>query len=399
MSAVSDWHIIRVKSRRTAALERHHPWVFSGALVEEDLEGIEAGDLVELRSNTGEFLARGYYEDANIAVYLLTFDRIEVDEKFWSQRLRSALALRTQLGLTTAPDSAYCLVNAEGDDLPGLVVDVYGDLAIVQAYTLGMHRLRGELFAALHAVLGDRLTAIYYKPEPESIRKYEGVIDGSITAVNECFASEDSRLFHLNLSLGQRHGFPLDQRDNHRLVQELAGGRSVLSTFAYSGGFSLAALKGGATKVTSVESSGRALSLLERNIELNFSDVGAIQHESIQTDEFGYLKQVPLGHYDMIVLDPPAFASRKGMVRNALQGYRKLNTDALRALSPGGLLFTFSYSPVVTTEQFRQSVFHAALQAQREVKVLSTLTQAKDHPVSIYHPEGEYLKGLLLYVS
>lgn len=392
---------LQLRTGRNASVERRHPWIFSRALV--STKGVEAGDMVELLGADGTFVGRGYYEEGSIAVRLLTFEVEEqIDALFWMRRLSDALSMREAMGLLASPREAFRLVHGEGDALPGLVIDLYHDVAVVQAHTLSMHLWRREVAEALQKLLSERVVAIYYKPA-DTLPTEEPLLDellyGDIESVAVVTAEENGLLFAPDILRGQKTGFFLDQRHNRRMVGELARGRRVLNLFCYTGGFSLYALRGGAERVVSLDSSAKAIDLLERNIGLNFGAEVSARHESVVEDAFKYLYGLEEGAFDLMILDPPAFAKRRNVLRNGLQGYRKLNTEAMRKIAHGGLLFTFSCSQVVTVEDFRQALFTSALQAGREVRVLAQFGQYADHPVSIYHPEGEYLKGFLLYLS
>lgn len=385
---------------RKASLERRHPWIFSRALA--STKGVEAGDLVEVLSPDGSFVARGYYEEGSIAVRILTFEEGEqIDAVFWQRKLANALSMRRAMGLLASTREGFRLVHGEGDGLPGLIVDLYNNVAVMQAHTLSMHLWRREIGEALRQLMPEHIDAIYYKPV-ETLPMEHPLLDellyGDIETVDTVTAEENGLRFAPDILKGQKTGFFLDQRRNRQMVGELAGGRRVLNLFCYTGGFSLYALRGGAERVVSLDSSSKAIDLLERNLSLNFEALGE-RHVSVVEDAFKYLYEVEEGAYDMMILDPPAFAKRRSVLRNGLQGYRKLNAEAMRKIAHGGLLFTFSCSQVVSVEDFRQTLFTAALHAGREVRILAQLGQYADHPISIYHPEGEYLKGFLLYVS
>lgn len=391
---------VQLKAGRGASIERRHPWIFSRALL--PTKGLEMGDLVEVLDSEGHFCGRGYYEGGTIAVRMLTFQEGElVDASLWQRRFEEALEMRRALGLLASPREGFRLVYGEGDGLPGLIVDLYGGVAVMQAHTLSMHLRRRELAEALVSVLEGRIVAVYFKSS-DSLPMVEGVVDellyGSIEEVEQVVAEEQGICFSPDILRGQKTGFFLDQRQSRARVGALARGRKVLNMFCYTGGFSLYALRGGAERVVSLDSSPRAMDLLESNLKLNFGTLPDC-HESVVGDAFKYLYDMEEGTFDMIVLDPPAFAKRREVLRNGLQGYRKLNSVALRKIAKGGLLFTFSCSQVVGVEEFRQALFTAALHAGREVRVLEQFGQFADHPVSIYHPEGSYLKGFLLYVS
>lgn len=398
--------ILHLRPGKDEPLERRHPWVFSGAIDRRDAERLQEGDLVELRSSDDSFVARGYWSPENIAVRILTFDPDEaIDQAFWTRRLRQAYDVRRSLGLVRE-GGACRLIHGEGDYLPGLIIDIYSSVAVVQAHTLGIHRQRAALVAALQEVLGPGLRTIYYKSS-ETLVSATPVTDstdelllGSLPDDEEAVIDEGGIKFYLDVVKGQKTGFFLDQRDNRALLRRCAAGRRVLNLFSYTGGFSLAALRGGADRVVSVDSSERAIDLASRNVKLNFpAPDPSLRHEEIAADAFDFLESLQGGEYDLMVLDPPAFAKNRRVLPRALNGYRRLNRLALRAIAPSSLLFTFTCSQVVSREKFQEAVFTAALQAGREVRILHRLTQAPDHPVNIYHPEGEYLKGLVLYVK
>lgn len=391
---------VQLKSGRIASLDRRHPWIFSRALV--SVKGIEIGDIVDVVGEGDRFLARGYYEEGSIAVRLLTFDEEEsIDADFWVRRLRESLDMRRVLGLLESPNEAYRLVHGEGDRLPGLIIDIYGNVAVIQAHTLTMHIRQKEIVEALKALYGQHLSAIYYKSS-DTLPIEEPVLDqllwGDRHDIETIVAEENGLRFAPDILKGQKTGFFLDQRLSRQRVGELAKDKKVLNMFSYTGGFSLYALRGGARQVVSLDSSAKAIDMLESNMRLNFSEPELEKHSSVVEDAFKYLYDMKEGAFDLIVLDPPAFAKRREVLKNGLQGYRKLNTEAMRKIASGGLLFTFSCSQVVSVEDFRQALFTSALHAGREIRVLQQFGQFADHPVSIYHPEGEYLKGFLLYV-
>lgn len=391
---------VQLNSGRIASLDRRHPWIFSRALV--SVKGIEIGDIVDVVGEGDRFLARGYYEEGSIAVRLLTFDEEEsIDADFWVRRLRESLDMRRVLGLLESPNEAYRLVHGEGDRLPGLIIDIYGNVAVIQAHTLTMHIRQKEIVEALKALYGQHLSAIYYKSS-DTLPIEEPVLDqllwGDRQDIETVVAEENGLRFAPDILKGQKTGFFLDQRLSRQRVGELAKDKKVLNMFSYTGGFSLYALRGGARQVVSLDSSAKAIDMLESNMRLNFSEPELEKHSSVVEDAFKYLYDMKEGAFDLIVLDPPAFAKRREVLKNGLQGYRKLNTEAMRKIASGGLLFTFSCSQVVSVEDFRQALFTSALHAGREIRVLQQFGQFADHPVSIYHPEGEYLKGFLLYV-
>ena len=391
---------IFLKRGKEESLARRHPWIFSGAI--ERIEGDpEEGDVVDVYARSGEFLARGHYQIGSITVRVLSFEQEEIDAAWWEARLRAAWAVRRAIGLIDSPDTdCYRLVHGEGDNLPGLVIDIYGDVAVVQAHSVGMYRSRQAICEALRTVYGDRLAAVYDKSAQTLPYMAEtGAADGYLYgggASTERIVTEHGNRFHVDWGVGQKTGFFLDQRENRALVGHYSAGRTVLNTFSYTGGFSVYALAGGAREVVSVDSSATAVALAVRNAELNFGP--DVHHEGVASDVFDYLKTTDK-QFDLIILDPPAFAKHHKVLGNATKGYTRLNARALSQIAPGGILFTFSCSQAVSRELFRTTVFTAAAIAGRRVRILHQLTQPADHPVNIYHPEGEYLKGLVLYVE
>lgn len=389
---------IYLKRGKEESLLRFHPWVFSGAIQHAD-EGIEEGETVRVITANGDFIAVGHYQIGSIAVRVLSFHDVPIDEAFWASRLESALRMRIAIGMADNPENnTYRLVHGEGDLLPGLVIDVYGKTAVMQAHSIGMHVCRIDIAAQLMKVMGDRLENVYYKSETTLPYKADlGQENGFIYGSSEDnTAMENGLLFHVDWLHGQKTGFFVDQRENRSLLERFAHGRNVLNMFCYTGGFSFYAMRGGAKLVHSVDSSAKAIELTNRNVQLNFP--GDARHEAYCEDAFKYLEKAG-DHYDLIILDPPAFAKHRGALHNALKGYIRLNQKALQKIQSGGILFTFSCSQVVTKENFRNAVFTAAAQAGRKVRILHQLHQPADHPVNIYHPEGEYLKGLVLYVE
>lgn len=389
---------IFLKAKKEESLLRFHPWVFSGAI--QKMEGKpEEGELVEVFGADGRFLAVGHYQIGSIAVRVLSFQQREIDAAFWEERIRIAYELRYALGLVNTPiNNTYRLVHGEGDNLPGLVIDVYAHTAVMQAHSVGMHYARYAIAEALQRVMRPSLENIYYKSETTLPFKAELDNESGYLFGNDAedIAMENGLKFCVDWQKGQKTGFFVDQRENRCLLERYSSGRSVLNMFCYTGGFSFYAMRGGAKLVHSVDSSAKAISLTNRNVELNFP--GDPRHEAFAEDAFKYLERMG-SNYDLIILDPPAFAKHKNVLRNALQGYRKLNAIAFEKIRPGGILFTFSCSQVVSKENFRLAVFSAAAQSKRNVRILHQLTQPADHPVNIYHPEGEYLKGLVLYVE
>ena len=374
---------------------RFHPWVFSGAIQQIDSD-IEEGDIVRVFTSTGSFVAVGHYQEGSIAVRVLSFRDVPIDNQFWYARLMSALQVRQAIGLVdSSANNTYRLVHGEGDHLPGLIIDIYGQTAVMQAHSIGMHLCRQQIAAQLVDVMGQRIKNVFYKSETTLpyMEPENGFLYGGST---ENVAVENGLKFYVDWLRGQKTGFFVDQRENRSLLEQYAKGRNVLNMFCYTGGFSFYAMRGGAKLVHSVDSSAKAIDLTNRNVALNFPD--DTRHKAFCEDAFRFLESAE-NHYDLIVLDPPAFAKHRGALHNALKGYTRLNQKALQIVQPGGLLFTFSCSQVVTKDHFRNAVFTAAALARRKVRILHQLHQPADHPVNIYHPEGEYLKGLVLYVE
>ena len=417
---------IVLKHRKEESLLRFHPWVFSGAIYRmEDEFGIEVqpeeGDWVRVVSSQGEFLALGQYQIGSIAVRIFSFDEDEFDDEFFLRRLQSAYELRQTLGLIRDDNNAYRLVHGEGDGLPGLIIDVYAHTAVMQAHTAGIHYIREALAEDLIRVAGAEIHNVYYKSETTLGYKTEArqeaeaegssvngylIIDGKPVAYAaqgraleqtiSDVALENGLKFHVDWLKGQKTGFFVDQRENRALVEHFARGRRVLNMFCYTGGFSFYAMRGGAELVHSVDVSKQAISITNANVELNFP--GDPRHSAYAADAFDFLKRESFP-YDLVILDPPAFAKHRKVLHNALRGYQKLNAAALERMPSGSILFTFSCSQVVTKDDFRCAVFSAAAQVGRRVRILYQLHQPADHPINIYHPEGEYLKGLVLYVE
>ncbi len=388
---------IILKRGKEESLLRFHPWVFSGAIARMD--NIEEGDLVTVYAHDGTLLGNGHYQVGSIAVRLLTFDDSEIGEQFFETRLNQALQVRQALGLLRPDNNAFRLVHGEGDFLPGLVVDIYGSTAVMQAHSPGMHFSRNIIAGALTQLPNNLVKNVYYKSE--TTLPFKAQLDPQneyiVGQYDTDVAIENGLKFHVDWLKGQKTGFFVDQRENRHLLEHYARGRKVLNMFCYTGGFSFSALRGGAELVHSVDSSAKAIALTNANVELNFPACG--NHQAFAEDAFKYLDAMNKGDYDLVVLDPPAFAKHKSALRNALIGYRKLNAKAFEKIKSGGILFTFSCSQAVNKEQFRLAVFSAAAMSRRKVRILHQLTQPADHPVSIYHPEGEYLKGLVLYVE
>ncbi|UEA62738.1 class I SAM-dependent rRNA methyltransferase [Hoylesella buccalis] len=389
---------IQLKKGKEESLKRFHPWIFSGAILRMD-DGIEEGELVKVVTFHREFIAIGHYQIGSIAVRVLSFRDITIDQEFWESRLKAALNMRIAIGIADNPtNNTYRLVHGEGDMLPGLIIDCYGKTAVMQAHSVGMHVERLPICEALRSVMGSRIEHVFYKSETTLPFKAElGQQDGFLYGgSDDNVAIENGLKFHVDWLKGQKTGFFVDQRENRTLLEKYAKNRSVLNMFCYTGGFSVYAMRGGAKLVHSVDSSAKAVELTNANIELNFpSDA---RHAAFCDDAFKYLDAHD-AQYDLVVLDPPAFAKHRAALRNALKGYTRLNVKGFERIKPGGILFTFSCSQVVTKENFRNAVFTAAAQAKRKVRILHQLHQPADHPINIYHPEGEYLKGLVLYVE
>ena len=389
---------VYLKPGKEESLKRFHPWVFSGAIAKVEGEP-EEGEVVDVYTSKKEFIACGHFQIGSIAVRVLTFRQEEINHNFWKRRLAVALDLRRSLNLVDNPENnTYRLVHGEGDNLPGLIIDVYGQTAVMQAHSAGMHVYRMAIAEALSEVMGDIVKHIYYKSETTLPFKADlGPENGFIKGGSpENVALENGLKFHVDWLKGQKTGFFVDQRENRHLLERYSKGRNVLNMFCYTGGFSFYAMRGGANLVHSVDSSAKAIDLTNQNVELNFP--GDERHQAFAEDAFKYLDRMG-DQYDLIILDPPAFAKHRDALRNALRGYSKLNAKAFEKIKPGGILFTFSCSQVVDKKDFRNAVFTAAAQSGRSVRILHQLTQPGDHPVNIYHPEGEYLKGLVLYVE
>lgn len=403
---------IRLRKGKDESLRRFHPWIFSGAIQSMD-EGITEGEVVRVLTNSGDFIAVGHYQQGSIAVRVLSFSDVPIDDAYWHSRLLSARKMRQSIGLSTAialphsqrentENSTYRLVHGEGDNLPGLIIDVYGQTAVMQAHSIGMHLCRMQIARSLAEVMEGQIQHVYYKSETTlpfmSADDMSGFLVGGS---DENIAIENGLKFRVDWLRGQKTGFFVDQRENRSLLEKYAAGKRVLNMFCYTGGFSVYAMRGGAKLVHSVDSSEKAIALTRQNVELNFP--GDSRHEAFCEDAFKFLDSHPTHNpslpYDLIILDPPAFAKHRGALHNALKGYTRLNQKAFEKIERGGILFTFSCSQVVTKDHFRNAVFTAAALARRKVRILHQLHQPQDHPINIYHPEGEYLKGLVLYVE
>ena len=389
---------VYLRKGKEDSLNRFHPWVFSGALARMD-DGITEGDVVRVITADGNFIGVGHYQGGSIAVRILSFEDILIDKDYWRKAISAAFEMRKAISVVDAESTdAYRLVHGEGDFMPGLIIDIYGCTAVMQAHSVGMHVARRDIASALVDVMGGRVANVYYKSEATlpfkaGVEQENAFIIGGS---DDNIATENGLRFHIDWLKGQKTGFFIDQRDNRSLLERYSKDRRVLNMFCYTGGFSVYAMRGGAQFVHSVDSSAKAIELTKRNIELNFP--GDSRHEAICEDAFKYLDAMG-DRYDLIVLDPPAFAKHRGALHNALKGHPRLNVQALAQIRPGGVLFTFSCSQVVTKDNFRNAVFTAAAIARRKVRILHQLHQPADHPINIYHPEGEYLKGLVLYVE
>lgn len=397
--SLTQYPIIVLQKGKDEAIKRFHPWIFSGAIKTLPAK-LEAGTIVTVKSSQDQFLGVGFYEAGNIAVKMLSFSEELIGAAFWVKKIHAAFSVRKQLGLIgNASITAYRLVHSEGDGLPGLVVDVYGKTAVLQAQTLGMYKQRQLIANALMQVMEEKLEAVYNKSADALERmgvnsEADAYLIGKAT---ENTIIENNAMFLIDWEQGQKTGFFIDQRDNRQLLQQLCLNKNVLNTFSYSGGFSVYALKGGANKVVSVDSSKRAIELCDKNVALNGFD--AQKHASVCIDAKKYLEQLQGNEFDVMVLDPPAFAKNHHSKHKGLQGYKFINYQAIKKIKSGGMLFTFSCSQAVDRQAFQSIVMAAAIEAKRPVKVLYHLSQSADHPSSIYHPEGSYLKGLVLEIE
>jgi len=387
-----------LKSGKDQSIRRFHPWVFSGAI--KKIEGpAREGELVDLYDNKDEYLASGHYQQGSIAVRVMSFEPVETNQQFWDQRIDNAWRLREKIGLVSDPQTnVFRWINAEGDAMPGLIVDYYNGVAVIQAHSIGMHRNLDAIVESLTKSAGERLHTIYYKsestlPDKPGITGKSGFLMGDR---QQAEVMENGFRFKVNWIEGQKTGFFIDQRENRKLVEAYSSGRKVLNMFGYTGGFSVYGLGGEARLVDSVDSSGKAIDMTRENVELNFPGDG--RHSAYAEDVFDFFKDMK-ETYDLMILDPPAFAKHQNVLSHAIQGYKRLNQRAFEAISPGGILFTFSCSQAVSRENFRKAVFVAAANARRKVRILHQLSQPPDHPVSIFHLEGEYLKGLVMEVE
>ena len=390
--------IVTLKSGKEQSLKRFHPWVFSGAIKHISNELTE-GELVRVVSNKNEFLGIGHYQIGSISVRIVSFEDTVIDKAFWMKKLEHAILLRKDLGLlSNEQTNVFRLVHGEGDGMPGLIIDFYNGTAVYQAHTIGMYLIRIELASLLKELLGDLLLAVYDKsdktlPFKANIEPENGYL---LAKSEPCIVQENGQSFHVDWIEGQKTGFFIDQRENRKLVEQFSNGRDVLNMFCYSGGFSFFAMQGGAKLVHSVDASSKAIELTTKNVALNFDNDS--RHQAFVADAFDFMRDMK-DRYDLIILDPPAFAKHRGALNQALQAYKRLNAKAFEQIRSGGIVFTFSCSQVVSKDKFREAVFSGAAISGRKVRILHQLHQPADHPINIYHPEGEYLKGLILYVD
>ncbi len=394
----SSYPKIFLKPKKEVSLLRRHPWIFSGAIASKD-DSLQEGDIVELYDHQKQYLATGHYQIGSIAVRVVTFEKTTIDQSFWNQKIQSAYNLRIAIGMAeNAETNAYRLVHGEGDEMPGCIIDYYNGTCVTQFHSIGMYLVKDMIIESLKNVLGNQLKGIYDKssntlPFKAQVKAQDGCLFGNADATE---ILEYGNRFWVNWNEGQKTGFFIDQRESRRLVQTFSKGKTVLNMFGYTGGFSVFALRGGAEMVHTVDVSQKAIELAEKNIALNFGNTE--KHEIKAQDAFEFLNNIE-DKYDLIILDPPAFAKHNESLHNALQAYKRLNAKAIKQIRKGGIIFTYSCSQVVQKEEFRKSVFAAAAQSKRKVSILYQLTQPADHPVSIFHPEGEYLKGLVLMVE
>lgn len=397
---MNQYKKIRLKPKKDESLKRFHPWVFSGAIASL-ANNVEEGEVVEVYAHDDTFLGVGHYQIGTIAVRVLSFEQRGIDTDFFVERLQDAYQMRQAINLVRDDNNTYRLVHGEGDMLAGLIIDIYGGMAVVQAHSVGMHASKHAIAMALKRVLGETLQHVYYKSEgtlpfKAPIDPQDSFLLGGESGLDK-IALENNFKFQIDWEKGQKTGFFIDQRESRSLLESYSRNRSVLNMFCYTGGFSVYAMRGGAKEVVGVDSSAKAVMLADENVKLNFGNDE--RYSSSSDDAFKFLKEMPNDKYDLLILDPPAFAKHRGAVRNALQGYKKLNLAAFEKVAKGGIVFTFSCSQVISREQFRLAVFSAAAISGRRVKILHQLSQPADHPINIYHPEGEYLKGLVLQVS
>jgi 23S rRNA (cytosine1962-C5)-methyltransferase len=396
---MSNFKTIILKPGKEQSLLRFHPWIFSGA-IQALPGGLKEGESVRVVSSAGNFLGTGHYQIGSIAVRIFSFDDVPSDDHFWTEKIRRAWNLRLEIRLLNPADNTvFRWIHGEGDGMPGLIVDYYDGVAVMQCHSVGMYLIRDQLAKTMHEVAGNDLIAVYDKSEKTvpfkaGLDPHDGLLTGN--PVHAHTVMEGGNRFLVDWESGQKTGFFIDQRENRKLVEGYSAGRRVLNMFCYTGGFSVYALRGGASLVHSVDSSFKAIELTRDNVALSFPEDD--RHEAFETDAFEFMKDIA-GKYDLIILDPPAFAKHQDALPQALKAYKRINTRAFQQIAPGGILFTFSCSQIVSREKFREAVFSAAAISRRNVRILHQLTQPADHPVNIYHPEGEYLKGLVLWVE
>lgn len=391
---------IILKSGKEHSLERFHPWIFSGAI--KNIIGNPAeGDVVTVLDNKQSFLALGHWQSiGSISVRVFGFEEVEPDKEFWKNKFEKAINLRKVCDLINNPHTdVFRLIHGEGDGFPGFICDYYNGTVVFQSHSYGMYLLEGMFAEILKELLGDKLTAVYDKsektlPKFPNISVHDKFILGS---GNEQIVSENDLKYAVNVVEGQKTGFFIDQRENRKLLGSYSKGKKVLNMFCYTGGFSIAALAGGATSVTSVDASQTAIELVNKNVELNFP--GCTSHKSVAADSFEFLDKMEPSAFDLVILDPPAFAKHANVTNQAIKGYQRINRAAMERMASGSILFTFSCSQTIKKEVFRLAVMDAAIQAGKKIKILHQLTQPVDHPISIFHPEGEYLKGLVIYIE
>ncbi|MDR1551920.1 MAG: class I SAM-dependent rRNA methyltransferase [Prevotellaceae bacterium] len=392
---------IILKHNRDESLKRFHPWIFSGAIAQY-IDKPNEGDVVDVFTSDNQFIARGHYQTGSITCRILTFENEEIDKNFWRKRISNAYKLRKKSGLAENENTtAYRLVHGEGDMLPGLIIDIYGKTAVIQAHSTGMFCERQTICEILMEIFDNKLAAIYDKssatlPFNKNQDTADEYIIGSKSENGEIIL-ENGNKFIVNPESGQKTGFFIDQRENRKILEQYTCNANVLNAFCYTGGFSVSAFCGGANLVHSVDSSQKAIDLTQKNVELNFGK--QVNHQTFVDDTFSFIRNAENNFYDVIILDPPAFAKHNSAVKNAIQAYKRLNAAAIAKIKPSGILFTFSCSQAVDRTNFRNAVFSAAAISKRNVRILHQLTQPADHPVNIYHPEGEYLKGLVLYIE
>lgn len=388
--------IVRLSKGKEISIRRRHHWIFSGAIAQKE-DSLQNGDLVQLEDFRGNFLAVGYFQDGSIMVRIISFDAVLVDETFWKDRINQAFQLRQSLGFTkNEKTNVFRLVHGEGDGLPGLIIDYYNGTAVIQTHQIGMYKQLKNIVPALQVVIGNDLRAVYDK-SAETLPKNSGVVNQLLWGeVADTKVIENGCVYEIDWETGQKTGFFIDQRDNRELLAKYSKGKKVLNAFCYTGGFSVSALKAGAEKVVSVDISEKAINLTLQNVSLNGAFEG--QHQGMVADVTKFIREVETD-FDIMVLDPPAFAKNMKARHNAVQAYKRLNAEAIKRIKSGGIIFTFSCSQVVDRQLFENTITAAALEIGRPVRVLHHLSQPADHPINIFHPETAYLKGLVIQVE